>query len=77
MANLRTPSHELAVSNNPNLASQRQAVDVARFEVERNRAGHLPKVNLDALNAEQQLYTTRRDLAQARYEAFVAQGYNQ
>lgn len=37
--------HELAVSNNPNLASQRQAVDVARFEVERNRAGHLPKVS--------------------------------
>jgi len=37
--------HELAVSNNPNLASQRQAVDVARYEVERNRAGHLPKVS--------------------------------
>ncbi|MGX1174893.1 TolC family outer membrane protein [Pseudomonas sp. R151218B TE3479] len=37
--------HELAVSNNPSLASQRQAVDVARFEVERNRAGHLPKVS--------------------------------
>ncbi|MBC3345883.1 TolC family outer membrane protein [Pseudomonas sp. SWRI196] len=37
--------HELAVSNNPTLASQRQAVDVARYEVERNRAGHLPKVS--------------------------------
>ncbi|SCZ23255.1 MULTISPECIES: TolC family outer membrane protein [unclassified Pseudomonas] len=37
--------HALAVSNNPSLASQRQAVDVARFEVERNRAGHLPKVS--------------------------------
>jgi len=37
--------HELAISNNPNLASQRQAVEVARYEVERNRAGHLPKVN--------------------------------
>ncbi|TFH79783.1 MULTISPECIES: TolC family outer membrane protein [Pseudomonas] len=37
--------HELAISNNPNLASQRQAVEVARFEVERNRAGHLPKVS--------------------------------
>ncbi|POA35766.1 MULTISPECIES: TolC family outer membrane protein [unclassified Pseudomonas] len=37
--------HELALSNNPNLASQRQAVEVARFEVERNRAGHLPRVN--------------------------------
>lgn len=37
--------HGLAVSNNPNLASQRQAVDVARFEVERNRAGHLPRIS--------------------------------
>lgn len=37
--------HELAITNNPNLASQRQAVEVARYEVERNRAGHLPKVN--------------------------------
>lgn len=26
------------------------------------------QVNLDALNAEQQLYSTRRDLAQARYD---------
>ncbi|WP_347929975.1 TolC family outer membrane protein [Pseudomonas helvetica] len=37
--------HELALNNNPNLASQRQAVEVARFEVERNRAGHLPRVS--------------------------------
>ncbi|WP_310352450.1 TolC family outer membrane protein [Pseudomonas sp. BE134] len=37
--------HEMAVANNPNLASQRQAVEVARYEVERNRAGHLPKVS--------------------------------
>ncbi|MGE8098704.1 TolC family outer membrane protein [Pseudomonas fluorescens] len=37
--------HELALSNNPNLASQRQAVEVARYEVERNRAGHLPRVS--------------------------------
>lgn len=37
--------HEMALTNNPNLASQRQAVEVARFEVERNRAGHLPRVS--------------------------------
>ena len=37
--------HEMAVANNPALASQRQALEVARFEVERNRAGHLPKVS--------------------------------
>jgi protease secretion system outer membrane protein len=30
------------------------------------------RVNLDALNAEQQLYTTRRDLAQARYDYLMA-----
>ena len=37
--------HELAVANNPDLASQRQALEVARYEVERNRAGHLPKIS--------------------------------
>ncbi|POA21929.1 peptidase [Pseudomonas sp. FW300-N1A1] len=37
--------HELALSNNPNLASQRQAVEVARYEVERNRSGHLPRIS--------------------------------
>ncbi|MHC8308933.1 TolC family outer membrane protein [Pseudomonas sp. GT1P32] len=37
--------HEMAVANNPVLASQRQALEVARYEVERNRAGHLPKVS--------------------------------
>ncbi|WP_339442737.1 TolC family protein, partial [Pseudomonas proteolytica] len=36
--------HELAITNNPTLASQRQAVEVARYEVERNRAGHLPRI---------------------------------
>jgi len=30
------------------------------------------RVNLDALNAEQQLYSTRRDLAQARYDYLMA-----
>ncbi|MHC8407509.1 TolC family outer membrane protein [Pseudomonas sp. TMB3-21] len=37
--------HELAVANNSDLASQRQALEVARYEVERNRAGHLPKIS--------------------------------
>ena len=37
--------HAMAVASNPSLASQRQAVEVARHEVERNRAGHLPKVS--------------------------------
>ena len=37
--------HALALANNPVLASQREALEVARYEVERNRAGHLPKLN--------------------------------
>ena len=46
--------HELAISNNPTLASQRQALEVARFEVERNRAGHLPKVTAYASSRQQE-----------------------
>ncbi|WP_248745918.1 TolC family outer membrane protein [Pseudomonas sp. MWU12-2037] len=37
--------HAMALENNPTLASQRQALEVAHYEVERNRAGHLPKLN--------------------------------
>ena len=37
--------HEMALVSNPILASQREALEVARYEVERNRAGHLPKLN--------------------------------
>ncbi|AMB84860.1 peptidase [Pseudomonas agarici] len=37
--------HQLALSNNPTLASQRQALEAARYEVQRHRAGHLPKIN--------------------------------
>jgi len=44
--------HELAIANNPNLASQRQALEVARYEVERNRAGHLPRVTAYATSRQ-------------------------
>jgi protease secretion system outer membrane protein len=37
--------HDLAVTHNPALASRHQALEAARFEVERNRAGHLPRVS--------------------------------
>ena len=37
--------HTMALESNPLLASQREALEVARYEVERNRAGHLPKLN--------------------------------
>ena len=39
---------DLAMANNPDLASQQQALRVAEYEVERKRAGHLPKVSLYA-----------------------------
>ena len=41
--------HAMARANNPELASQREALEVARYEVERNRAGHLPKLNAYAI----------------------------
>ena len=31
------------------------------------------RINIDVLNAEQQLYTTRRDLAKARFDTLLAQ----
>ncbi len=37
--------NSLAMSENPDLASQRQLLEVAHQEVNRNRAGHLPKLN--------------------------------
>lgn len=39
---------ELAMANNPELKSQHHALDVAEYEVERKRAGHMPKVSLYA-----------------------------
>ncbi len=44
--------HEMALSNNPMLASQRQRVEVARYEVERNRAGHLPRLSAYATSRQ-------------------------
>ena len=46
--------HELALTNNPVLASQRQSLEVARYEVERNRAGHLPKITAYASSRKQE-----------------------
>lgn len=39
---------DLALANNPELASQHHALRAAEYEVERKRAGHLPKVSLYA-----------------------------
>jgi protease secretion system outer membrane protein len=38
----------MAMANNPELKSQHHALDVAEYEVERKRAGHMPKVSLYA-----------------------------
>jgi protease secretion system outer membrane protein len=39
---------DLAMAQNPELASMRHAVDVAQYEVEQNRAGFLPRLGLYA-----------------------------
>ncbi|MGO1270795.1 TolC family outer membrane protein [Pseudomonas helleri] len=39
---------ELALANNPDLASQQHALMSAEYEVERKRAGHLPKLSVYA-----------------------------
>jgi protease secretion system outer membrane protein len=39
---------DLAMANNPELKSQHHALDAAEYEVERKRAGHMPKVSLYA-----------------------------
>ncbi|CAI2135884.1 TolC family outer membrane protein [Serratia quinivorans] len=41
-----------AKSNNPTLRAARQGIDVAHYEVERNRAGHFPRVALYASHSE-------------------------
>ncbi|TLG94109.1 TolC family outer membrane protein [Pseudomonas edaphica] len=46
--------HELALINNPVLASLRQSLEVARYEVKRSRAGHLPKVVAYATSRQQE-----------------------
>jgi protease secretion system outer membrane protein len=50
--------HELALANNPDLASQRQALEIAHHEVERNRAGHLPRVSAYARSSKQESEST-------------------
>ncbi len=41
-----------AKNNNPELRTAQQGIDVAHYEVERNRAGHLPRVALYASHSE-------------------------
>ncbi|MGG8296238.1 TolC family outer membrane protein [Klebsiella sp. 141251] len=43
---------KLAMERNPQLASSRHGVDAARYDVERNRAGFMPQVQLYASHSE-------------------------
>ncbi|WP_035341892.1 MULTISPECIES: TolC family outer membrane protein [unclassified Dickeya] len=50
---------ELAVRHNAKLAVQRESVEYSRYEIERNRAGHLPSLDLVA--------STRSSLSESEY----------
>lgn len=58
--------------------SQVRALEAAetssKLALEANRLGYDVgvRINIDVLNAQQQLYSTRRDLAKARYDALLA-----
>ncbi|NLU19009.1 MAG: TolC family outer membrane protein [Serratia liquefaciens] len=43
---------KIALENNPTLASSRHGVDAAKYDVERNRAGFMPQVQLFASHSE-------------------------
>ncbi|CAI1172397.1 Outer membrane protein tolC precursor [Serratia entomophila] len=43
---------KMAIASNPTLAAARQGVDVAKYEVERNRGGFFPQVQLYASHSE-------------------------
>ena len=52
-----------------------QALVSSRSALESNKLGYEVgvRINIDVLNAQQQLYATRRDLAKARYDTLIAQ----
>lgn len=51
------------------------ALTSSQLALESNRLGYEVgvRINIDVLNAEQQVYTTRRDLAKAKYDTLLAQ----
>jgi outer membrane protein len=55
------------------IAAMTEAVAASRSAVEGNRIGYRvgTRINVDVLNAEQQLYAAQRDLARARYDTLV------
>jgi outer membrane protein len=64
----------LGVNNGLAQVSALQAAEVSsQSALESNRLGYQVgvRINIDVLNAQQQLYATRRDLARARYDTLV------
>jgi outer membrane protein, protease secretion system len=49
---------EIALANNPELLAQRYAVDIAREEINKNRAGHQPRLDLIASTGKNSSDTT-------------------
>jgi outer membrane protein len=51
------------------------ALASSQLALESNRLGYEVgvRINIDVLNAEQQVYVTRRDLAKAKYDTLIAQ----
>ena len=52
-----------------------QALVSSQSALDSNKLGYEVgvRINIDVLNAQQQLYSTRRDLAKARYDTLLAQ----
>ena len=46
---------EIALDNNPEIAAQRHAVDAAREEINKQRAGHFPRLDMVAALTRQQV----------------------
>lgn len=64
----------LGVSNGLAQVNALQAAEVSsQSSLESNRLGYQVgvRINIDVLNAQQQLYSTRRDLAKARYDTLI------
>ena len=57
------------------IAALEQAMISSQSSLDSNKLGYEVgvRINIDVLNAQQQLYSTRRDLAVARYNTIVNQ----
>jgi len=64
----------LGVSNGLSQVKAYEAAEVSSLSaLESNRLGYQVgvRINIDVLNAQQQLFSTRRDLARARYDTLM------